>query len=531
MRVGAALILCLAAALSRAEKVILIPLDSRPAVGQFAQLIARMASIQVIIPPSEMLGKFTVPGKPDQILNWLEQQPLSDVSAVIVSTDMVGYGGLIASRVSDTPAQLALERLNRLASFKRRHPNIRIYGMSAIMRLFPTSTKASASWRVPLGRYAEMKDRYRRTKEASYLDRIIALQTKIPPLELQRYEGARSRNFGIQQNLIRKTAEGIFDYLILGQDDAQPFGPHIPETQKLKTLTDQLQIGGKVYFCEGVDQLSNILVSRATLKSSGWTPRVRIVYSDDAGKRKIANYESKNVETSVRDQIVASGARPWVSGDYDYTLWLNTPDPSSATFGRFLDTLVDEVDQGFPAGVADINLGKTGTGDSRLFDQLWNKDRMIRLLAYAGWNTAGNTMGTSIPAANVYLLARRNGVFPLKRELAQREFVLHRFVNDYAYHKYVRPAAYKLIDSLPTGSREETYGEDFEYVNHFVQKDMAEYFEKYFREQFYQKRFFAGSVQYQIVGSEGLRVALPWPRAYEVRLDFRLIAQPVSSSP
>jgi hypothetical protein len=300
---------------------------------------------------------------------WLERQNFAEVSAIIVSADMMAYGGLIASRVNDVSYELAMQRLRRIAEIKSRHPKIPVFAMSAVMRLYPTSTRASASWRVQLGRLAELKERYRISRTQSDFDRLIALQSKVPPLEIARYEGARERNFRIQQSLIRMTSQGTLDYLILGQDDAQPVGPHISETRRLKALVGEIGIGGRTYFCEGVDQLSNILVSRAMLRRSGWTPRVRIVFADERGRSKIANYESKNVEASVRDQIVASGARPWTSGDYDYTLWLNTPDPDSASFQQFVATLVDEIDQGFPAGVADINLGKSGTADERLFDR------------------------------------------------------------------------------------------------------------------------------------------------------------------
>lgn len=527
MWVAIAFVLSVAAA--QAQRILLVPLDSRPAAGQFAQMIARVASAPVSMPPIETLGRFTKEGDPEDVMTWLESQIDKDVTAVVVSTDMIAYGGLIASRVNDTSESKAIERLQRLAQIRRRNPKVKWYGFSSIMRLFPTSSRATASWRVQLGRYADLKDRYRRDRSKATLDRLLSLQAKIPPLEIARYEAARERNFRIQQRLIRMNAEGVFDYLILGQDDAQPSGPHVMETQRLRQLATNLNIAGKTYFCEGVDQLSNILVSRALLREANWTPRVRIVFSDDRAKTRVAAYESKSIELSLRDQIIASGARPWTgTGDFDYTLFLNTPDPESARFEKFLRELIDEVDQGFPSAVADINLGKSGTADPRLFDKLWEQNRMIRLLSYAGWNTAGNTMGTTIPAANVYLLARRLNVDPLKREVAQREFVLHRFVNDFAYHKFTRPEAYRIIDAMPRASREETYGPEFATVNDFVRRDMEKHLVKYFEQQFSGKTFFAGNGHYRISGLEAIRINLPWPRAYEVRLDFRLLAEPIA---
>ena len=139
-------------------------------------------------------------------------------------------------------------------------------------------------------------------------------------------------------------------------------------------------------------------------------------------------------------------------------------------------------------------------------------------------------MGTAIPAANIYLLSRRLNVDPLERELARREFLLHRFVNDYAYHKFVRPQAYQMIDASHTSSREETYGETFKEVNDFVRTDVYRYLEYYFHEEFEGKRFFAGTTEYELSGLSNIKIFLPWPRAYEVRLEFQLHAEPVAAA-
>src|SRR5438270_2845513 len=76
----------LAASVARAERILLVPLDSRPAAGQFAQMIGHMANVEIVEPPLELLGRFTTPGKPEAILQWLKKQSYTDVTAVILST-------------------------------------------------------------------------------------------------------------------------------------------------------------------------------------------------------------------------------------------------------------------------------------------------------------------------------------------------------------------------------------------------------------------------------------------------------------
>jgi hypothetical protein len=219
------------------------------------------------------------------------------------------------------------------------------------------------------------------------------------------------------------------------------------------------------------------------------------------------------------------------NGNFDYTLYVNTPYPRDEKFQQFVHNLQTEIDQSFPVAVADINLGKTGTGDLRLFDALIEQDRAVKLLSYAGWNTAGNTMGTAIPAANVYLLARRLQVDALDREVARRKFLLHRLINDFEFHKYVRPEAYALLKRLPNADKTETYGASFQVLDQAVREEMALRLQRRFEDQLAGSRFFAGPHEYELTGIRDIQVYLPWPRAYEVALDFQVEVSPVEALP
>lgn len=48
--------------LGPAGYITLLPIDDRPAVGQFAQMVGKIADHRVTMPPREMLGRFTQPG-------------------------------------------------------------------------------------------------------------------------------------------------------------------------------------------------------------------------------------------------------------------------------------------------------------------------------------------------------------------------------------------------------------------------------------------------------------------------------------
>jgi hypothetical protein len=482
-----------------------------------------------MMPPYELLGRFTTPGRSDAILDWLERCEFSDVSSVIVSADMVEYGGLIESRINTVSSETAIQRMRRLVNIVRAHRKTKLYVFSATMRLLPTATRESSTYRLQLGKYEEAKAKYELTKSPMSGALAARLKPTLPAYEIEAYEATRARNTTVQHQLIRMQAARMFDYLIIGQDDARPFGPHVPETVRMKQMVSNLHIGGSVYFCEGVDQHASVLMSRALLTAAKWTPRVRVVFSDESGKFKYANFESKPIKDSLVDQLLASGARPARNADeYDYTLYLNTPGRRQDKFDEFLASLKADADQGFPTAVADIDLAKDGTADPHLFEGLWENARIMKLLSYAGWNTAGNTMGTSIPAANVYLLARRSSVDPLTREVAQKEFLLHRFVNDYAYHKYTRPEAYRMIRDEVGMMVDELDAPLYRRVNDFVQTDLADHLQQFFREQFLGRLFFAGTQSYTFSDLSDVKIFLPWPRAYEVRMEFRLRAVPAN---
>ena len=258
---------------------------------------------------------------------------------------------------------------------------------------------------------------------------------------------------------------------------------------------------------------------------------MRIVFADDDAIKHVAAYESESIESSLREQLLVSGATPVGPNEsFDYSLYVNTPDSSTLRLKVFLDSLKSEVDQGFPVAVADINLGKSGTGDPALFNVVTENGRAVRLLAYAGWNTAGNTMGTAIPAANVYLLARKEQVDPLVREVALRKFVLHRLVNDFEYHSFVRPEAYAMVKEMPNSSKAEASNADYQKLNDFVSEDMRKRLIEQFSKQLLGTRFYVGSKQYEITGLKDVKVYLPWPRAYEVRLEFDVETKEVVGS-
>lgn len=521
-----ALILC---APLYSVKLFLVPLDSRPATGQFPKMIGRIAGVDVITPPDSILGRFTTPGNCALVADWLRKQDMSDAIALIVSTDMIAYGGLIESREDNVKSATALKRLSVLKELRSKYPALPIYGFGTIMRGVPTATPERRSWRLSLARYVELVDRYKKTGESFLPEQIRASKSQIPSGELSKYFEARLRNLDVLKALVRMVKDKSLSYFVIGIDDSQLYGPHRSEFADIRKYVEEREIGGLVYIGEGVDQDANLLLSRALCKFNKWMPRIAVVLSDPSAADRPANFESQPLRLSIRDQILASGGLVADKGEKsDYTLYLNTKGVTQADFSLFASSIQEQLQGGTPIAVGDINFDGKGAGDSRLSELLWQQEHLDRLLSFAAWNTAGNTIGTSIPHANVYLLARRFYDDGLQRETAQREFLFHRLVNDYGYQKYIRPQAYLLADSDPDGIREEARGDGFYVLENWVSRNTKSLIEKYFDEIFKNHTFRVQDNEYQISSLQDLKVTLPWPRAFEVKIEFTMQISPVS---
>jgi len=89
----------------------LVPLDDRPCNRLFPAQLAPTAGWEVSLPPRESLGWFTRPGDCEAISDWLRKAPSG---RLVVSTDMLCYGGLIASRSPAVGLEQAMGRLETL---------------------------------------------------------------------------------------------------------------------------------------------------------------------------------------------------------------------------------------------------------------------------------------------------------------------------------------------------------------------------------------------------------------------------------
>src|SRR5690606_17450189 len=154
-------------------------------------------------------------------------------------------------------------------------------------------------------------------------------------------------------------------------------------------------------------------------------------------------------------QIYAVGGRlVETPQEADWILFLNTPGEAQEeaprqdvatmvdTPGRnlldFTEAILHYTEQGKPAAVADV--AYSNGADRQFVKLLLRRVGLKRIMAYAAWNTAGNTLGTVVAHASVYHAVGRHAERQRKLEAARAhlEFLLERFIEDWGYQAVVR---------------------------------------------------------------------------------------------
>ena len=115
------------------SKIVFIPLDERPCNYIYPDYIGRMSGLELSMPPKEILGDFKKEADVEAVWEWTKGQ-VKGASHLVVSMDMLLYGGIVPSRLHHLPQAVCAERLERLKEIKKLEPGIQIYGFQLITR-------------------------------------------------------------------------------------------------------------------------------------------------------------------------------------------------------------------------------------------------------------------------------------------------------------------------------------------------------------------------------------------------------------
>ncbi len=428
------------------KTVLLLPCDTRPPTLELPLQLARVADVQMHVPPLELLNNLNEPGDTKAIASWLLEHA-NNADAAIITLETLCLGGMIpARRVSDS-LEDALSRLEVLKEVKRLNPNIKLYAYGVIVRVAhdndPLEEKLYyGEWGSQLRRFSEELDRFERIGVA-HADSLKEARDAIPDEILNDWIVTRERNHALHQRALELLKDGVLEHLCLTLDDTTPYGLAARDRRRLEARIDELGLWERADVYPGADEVAAVLLARALVNASGRKPKVWIHYPSHLSETSVMLYEDRLLGELVKAHLRAAGCvMASRRSTADLILAVNAPtikqshrppnfeivDTANRHLSEFMDRILEDMDAARAVTIADV--AYANGSEPKFVRQLLARADVTKLAGYAAWNTAGNTIGSAI-ASGVCALSSSDPI-----ALAEANF--SRFVDDYLYQSQVR---------------------------------------------------------------------------------------------
>jgi len=534
----------------RLHRVIYVPLDNRPVNADRPHLLAQMVDYELITPPDSLLGRYRTPGRPEELADWLTAQVDEPHAAdcLILSLDMLIYGGLVASRSSQLSLEDAAARLEVLAQLKKQAPGMPIYASSVILREAPDSCISGLDdYHQELQQYSQLAAEADRSDAESQGSEEPG--TSVPAAILRRYHQLRERNHQINLRTIEELTADRIDFLVLPQDDAGQAGLHKVEQARLQDHISELAVDERAMIYPGADEVGMTLFARFVHRHMEKQPAVKVQWIDpDASERRTA-YEDRSISETVAAQVAVIGGRlTQQAAEADLILLVNPPKESDEEDRESLirKSLTDIEQAASTRGVAICDVATPNGADDELVNALLGSELdLVELLAFSGWNTAANSIGSALAHATLRLIARQDkGAFDLAHlftsfapmrylqllnslintERAHVQLLFLSLVDDWLYQTRLRPQIKEqLHKAVDDGSSDLT--ELYPRVQQVLSNQLSEAAADLWMNHFWGKSCVqVGDNEERndivLAELEETHVELPWRRLFEVAIEF-----------
>jgi hypothetical protein len=418
-----------------------------------------MTDLHLIVPDKQLLGNKKQPAHYKNLVNWLESETVP-ADYLIVSLDMLLYGGIVPSRLHHLQIDEVLTRLNGLKELKRKNPSLKIYANNLIMRS-PAYNSGDeepdyyAFYGERLHLFGGLLDKQDRSILTDKTELFNQLQKDIPVEVLSDYTERRKINAQANHHALQLVKDEIIDFLIIPLDDNAEYGFSAKEQRSLVQSVLNLGISEKVAIYPGADEVGCTLFSRVFCTIHNFKPTIFTRYSSPKGPLIIPKLEDRPLGESVTSQIAAAGGL--ITDDStsaDGILMIHSPAVSQDDiaepahkiserhasyyleihYQEFVNSISSYLYEGRVVGVGDVAL--CNGSDVILMNLLRDKKLVDRLPCYAGWNTSGNTLGTVIPHLIIEAFNRKSD--PTKFLKQSREFYYARLIEDWGYQAVVK---------------------------------------------------------------------------------------------
>lgn len=505
-------------------RIILLPLDSRPPCTQFVDQLANIAGIEIIKPPAELLDHYKTPADKQQLLNWLYQQS-SDADAAIISMDMMTHGSLLASRLSQgTPAD-SQKALDMLTMIHQHNPNIKLYAFNIIPRLLLADSKENEMFKKNMLTYSVLKDQVSTFENSSDLHKLTELEKQLPPAMIEHYITMYAQNNEVNKSLADLVEKGILSGLIIGQDDGQPFGlPNVNKQKLQRYLKNKSAIADKVLITRGTDEVALTLLGQIGMKLASSSPRIFVAYSDENAPRTVMPFMPHSVGTTVQEKIqLLGGTIVSQPNDADFILYVHIgTQKNSKNHSCEVQQIQSFMQQGYK--IALVDLAENFYASETLLPELMNANVDItKFIAYAGWNTTSNSIGTAVTQAALFISAIHKD-HDIQRLVqiyhSNLVFLTGRLLDDWYFEKDVQPYINQRLKWLHIDPY--NLGPYYQYINTMINKLMVNRGQRLLQEHLVNHPFQLESTQgvYSIVITDlKIKTLLPWERTFEILVE------------
>ena len=492
-------------------KIVYIPLDERPCNYAFAQQIAKGSPIELAVPAMDLLGSKKTPTDTAVLVDYL-QKNCADADALVLSLDMLLYGGIIPSRLHHFSLEELTGRLDAVRELKKRNPKLKIFAFALIMRCpsYSSSDEEPDYYEI-CGREIFLTGQIKHKLALGLLTEAEAAE-ELKPLSqktasyLADFETRRATNRAVLEKILTEYRD-CFELLVIPQDDSSTYGYTTVDREYLKQVVADSGLG-EVSMYPGADEVGMSLLANAACALMGKFPKVRPIFAHEDSPKVKPLYEDRPVGQTLPVLMKTSGCELTEDPAADIILYLNYPafqpvevwdTPSAGYEPRNLPDFCDRIAADACAGklTAVADCAYCNGGDAELVELLGQRMELTDLAAYAGWNTSSNTLGTVACQAVFTWLFGKSEQLDL--------FTAQRLYEDAGYCGHVRKEVTALIE--PMGYGYFNAGEKDGIVAEMVRKHLECYMQKLTPKI---------AARYELD-----RCQMPWKRMFEVDLTLK----------
>ncbi|WP_448374895.1 DUF4127 family protein [Fervidobacterium sp.] len=492
-------------------RILFIPLDERFCTKDYFLNLASSCGLDVRLP--KHLGLKKIPADVDYLRNWLINNAV-DCDIAIISLDMLLHGGLVPSRMDYWLEDTLIERLNILSEIKKLNKNLKIYASKSITRI-PTYNSSE-----------EEPDYWAYFGKALYEYSLSVASGNdvkpegLPDWVINDFLWRRKRNLRLTQEAISLVENGIIDFMSVMLDDNSEGSLVYKEARDIQNIVQEKGISERVLIRNGADEALLSLLSKALCDYFKVSPKFKIFFRFQDYAHLIPPYESKPLRISVEDHIFGVGGTISNSDfECDIILYVNNfkeQDPREAVFQTnkeddgSLERFNNSTDLSIAfstnspkiVGYADVRYANGS--DNELVRVLLNNDIDWKKTCYYGWNTAGNTIGSTC-AHSVLLYLCNLGLLKLNEEnLKKYQAIL--ILEHWGYQANIRQALRKeLALREPEWNNCLSMIKNEQWAKEFVEKEFQEYL---------------SIVNKTFQSNWKITVFFPWHRTFEIGIEL-----------